>query len=75
MHENGCPWDKYTCSHAAASGHLSVLQYSHENGCPWEDLTCLFAAHNKHWDCLQYAVDNKCPWWKIYAEKHAKHLR
>ena len=31
-HENGCPWDKKTCSEAALNGHLECLQYAHENG-------------------------------------------
>ena len=72
---DGCPWNSYTCNDAAAYGHLPALKYLHENGCPWDSSTCSSAAGNKHWDCLQYAVDNKCPDWKIYAEKHAEHLR
>ena len=32
-HENGCPWDGYTCSKAAKGGHLECLKYAHENGC------------------------------------------
>jgi hypothetical protein len=37
--ENGCPWDKWTCSHAAKGGHLEVLKWARENGCPWEART------------------------------------
>ena len=32
-HENGCPWDEYTCTAAADYGHLEILQYAHDNGC------------------------------------------
>jgi hypothetical protein len=73
--ENNRDWSADTCYYAAAYGHLPALKYLHENGCPWDSSTCSSAAGNKHWDCLQYAVDNKCPDWKIYAEKHAEHLR
>jgi len=34
LHENGCPWDKRTCSYAAENCHLDCLRYAHENGCP-----------------------------------------
>ena len=33
-HENGCPWDEWTCSEAAENGHLECLKYAHEFGCP-----------------------------------------
>ena len=33
-HENGCPWDKFTCADAARNGHLECLKYAHENDCP-----------------------------------------
>ena len=35
LHENGCPWDEWTCFGAAKNGHLECLKYAHENGCPW----------------------------------------
>jgi len=75
LHENGCPWDSYTCSSAAYNGHLPVLQYLHENGCPWDYGTCLNVGYYKHWDCLQYLVDNKCEGWEEQAEEYAEHLR
>jgi hypothetical protein len=28
-HENGCEWDRYTCSNAAFNGHLECLKYAH----------------------------------------------
>ena len=43
-HENGCPWDKYTCLYAAIDDHLECLKYAHENGCPWDKETCEIAA-------------------------------
>jgi hypothetical protein len=61
-HENGCPWDKYTCYSAAFNGHLECLKYAHENGCPWDKYTCSFAAQKGHLDCLKYAHENGCPW-------------
>ncbi len=40
MHENGCPWDLWTCLYAAKYGSLECLKYAHENGCPWDKCTC-----------------------------------
>ena len=73
--ENNHVWSAFTCSCAAANGHLPVLQYLHENGCPWNGYTCVYARDKEHWDCLQYEVDNKAPGWKWYAKKYARHLR
>ena len=61
-HENGCPWDRSTCSSAAQNGHLECLKYLHENGCPWDDWTCSSAAFNGHLECLKYAHEIGCPW-------------
>ena len=47
-HENGCPWDEWTCSKAAENGHFECLKYAHENGCPWNEGTCSFAALRGH---------------------------
>ena len=60
-HENGCPWDKYTCSDAAYHGHLNCLKYAHENGCPWDKNTCKNAVYTRSLDCLIYAHKNGCP--------------
>jgi len=62
LHENGCPWDEYTCSKAASGGHLECLKYAHENGCPWNKETCSGAAERDHLECLKYAHENGCPW-------------
>ena len=37
--ENGCYWDRNTCSNAARNGHLEVLKWTRlrENGCEWND--------------------------------------
>lgn len=35
-HENGCPWDEFTCYKAVQGGALECLKYAHENGCPWD---------------------------------------
>jgi hypothetical protein len=32
--DHGCPWDEWTCAHAAYGGHLHILQWALENGCP-----------------------------------------
>ena len=59
LHENGCPWDKYTCQVAAAlNGQLECLKYAHENGCP----LCDSAAESGHLECLKYAHENGCHW-------------
>ena len=62
LHQNGRPWDKWTCSYAALNGHLDCLKYARENGCPWDKWTCSYAALNGHLECLEYAHQNKCPW-------------
>ncbi|CAN0461067.1 unnamed protein product, partial [Hapterophycus canaliculatus] len=31
--ENGCPWDRMTCVHAARGEHLEVLAWARANGC------------------------------------------
>ena len=40
LRAEGCPWDKWTCSHAAAGGHLEVLKWLRAEGCPWDAETC-----------------------------------
>ena len=76
LHENGCPWDKWTCCDAAERGHLDVLKYAHENGCPWPTAdaiaglinplydpdVCKAAAKGGYLDVLKYARANGCPW-------------
>ena len=61
LHEQGCPWDKYTCSEAARGGHLDCLKYAHEQGCPWDDGVIAGAASLQHLDCLNYAMESRCP--------------
>ena len=41
--ENGCPWDGWTCAHAARGGHLGVLMWARENGAPWDEKICACA--------------------------------
>ena len=63
LHENGCPWDKATCSAAAVNGgHLECLKYLHDKGCPWDKTTCSSAAEGGHLECLKYLHDKGCPW-------------
>ena len=62
LHENGCPWDKYTCSRAAEYEYLEILKYLHENGCPWDEDTCSYAAEYGYFELLKYAHENGCPW-------------
>jgi hypothetical protein len=62
LHENGCPWNDWTCYWAVRNGHLECLKYAHENKCPWNRSTCSEAAKNGHLECLKYAHDNGCPW-------------
>ena len=35
LHENGCPWDEYTCGNAAHCYRWDCLQYAVDNKCPW----------------------------------------
>jgi hypothetical protein len=55
--QNGCEWDKWTCSYAAGRGHLEVLQWAHQNGCPWDEETWEHAQGN----CRQYLIQHGCP--------------
>ena len=46
MHENGCPWDGYTCYDAAYNKHWDCLQYAVDNKCPeWEKYAEKHAKH------------------------------
>ncbi len=76
-HENGCPWDVYTCTYAAENGYLRCLRYAHNNDCPWDGLTCRIAAKNGNLDCLKYIHRNNCMYDKYillmnreYFKKH-----
>ena len=62
VRENGCPWDVWTCSHAAGWGHLEVLKWACANGCPWDDYTCSWAANSGHLEVLKWALANDCLW-------------
>jgi hypothetical protein len=66
--ENGCPWNKLTCSYAA-SRSLEILQWARENGCPWDESTCAMA---KNLEILKWALDNGCPWNKQTCSVAAK---
>ena len=71
-HENGCPWDEWTCRNAAEGGHLDVLKYAHENWCPWDESTRTRACRSNHLDVLKYAVENGCPYDKEGCKNMAK---
>ena len=46
LHENGCPWNWYTCSSAAYKEHWDCLQYAVDNKCPeWEIYAKVYAEH------------------------------
>ena len=62
LHENGYPWDSFTCKEAAGGGHLELLKYLHENGCPWDRDTCAATAWDGHLEVLKYLHENGCPW-------------
>lgn len=32
LHNQGCPWDTWTCYYAAKEEHLELLQYLHSHG-------------------------------------------
>ena len=57
----GCPWDEMTCSEAAGSGHMAVLQWARQQGCPWDGRTWIAANRMGHVDVLQWAEQNGCP--------------
>jgi hypothetical protein len=46
LHENGCPWDRFTCYCAVLNGHWDCLQYAVDNKCPkWEYYAEEYAKH------------------------------
>jgi hypothetical protein len=54
-HENGCPWNEYTCMRAAKGGHLHCLIYLYENGCPLDKKECLTVANRyNNAECIKY---------------------
>ena len=60
--ENGCPWNKWTCSSAAQNGYLEILKWARENGCGWDGYTCTHAVIRGHLDVLKWARENGCEW-------------
>ena len=53
--ENGCEWNRSTCSNAAFGGHLEVLKWALSNGCEWNRYTCSNAALGGHLEVLKWA--------------------
>ena len=46
LHENGCPWNWWTCNEAACHVHWDCLQYAVDNKCPeWEIYAKRHAEH------------------------------
>ena len=75
LHENGCPWDIWTCFEAAKNGHLECLIYAHEKGCPWDHRTTNSAAEHGHLECLKYAHENRCPWGDLTCSTNVYNTR
>ena len=66
LHENGCPWDEYTCEAAASYCFLECLKYLIENGCPCDQITCVEKVVSSgqltgQLECLKYLHMNGCP--------------
>ena len=51
-----------TCSHAACSGHLAILQWPRGQGCPWDIRMCAKAASGGHLAVLEWARALGCPY-------------
>jgi hypothetical protein len=46
LHENGCPWNSYTCQFAATYERWDCLQYAVDNKCEmWEEYAEKYAKH------------------------------
>ena len=54
LRADGSPWDDQTCTGAAMSGHLEVVQWACANSCPWDEMTCAGAAMRGHLEVLQW---------------------
>ena len=78
-HENGCPWDEWTCSAAAENGQLECLRYAHENGCPVDENTFHEAVKNKRFECLKYLIAHEWKTWKQlnpqFAPRYGKSIQ
>ena len=48
LHENGCPWNEWTCYYAAYYDHLECLNYACEHGCPCDEDTIRHAAEDAY---------------------------
>ena len=60
-HENGCPWNEYTCSSAARGGHLEVLKWARRMVVL--GMTILVVVQQGgHLEVLKWARENGCPW-------------
>jgi hypothetical protein len=62
-HEQGCPWDEYTCLNTAKYGNLKCLKYDYEKGCMFNSFDASTAgtgAEYGHLECLIYCFENKC---------------
>ena len=57
----GCPYDRWSCAHAAKHGFFHILQYLRENGCPWDGWTCAYAARANNLEILEWSIKNGCP--------------
>ena len=55
-------WGTHICAHAAARGHLDILECARALDYPWGADTCAFAARGGHLDVLKWARSYHCPW-------------
>jgi len=56
-----CEWDSRTCSGAAHTEPLDILQYARAHECPWNASTTLAAVYKGNLEILQWCNDNGCP--------------
>ena len=65
--EHGCPWNEWTCKHAAYYGQLECLKYLREHGCPWDEETYIHAVLNGDIEAILFLIEREHP--------HAQSLR
>jgi hypothetical protein len=62
LHNEKCPWDKYTFIAAVGRGDLEILRWLREKQCPWDAECYRAAVEKKNGDVLEWLHKEKCPW-------------
>lgn len=68
--DKSCKWNKDSCNHSAAKGHLECLKFAYENGCEINDFMYMYISDTDNIECLKYL--HEIGWeWDERATKYA----